>query len=114
MRNRNLTPTVIDRSKTPVVSELISSPRLDRLRALFAHLDEIAAAPPEAFTDADLDPVCDEISAISDDIIAAPSPGLVGLAEHGKRGSHERAQEAAHEDDDARGTRLLSGNCALG
>ena len=80
MRDRS--PKIINHSRTPVVSESINSPCLERLRALFARPDEIFAAVPSARDDDDLDVVCTEIGGISDDIVVAPSPGLVGLAEH--------------------------------
>src|SRR5271169_5768187 len=41
-----------------------TSPRILRLRALFAHLTEICEAPTDAFTDADLNAVCETTSAI--------------------------------------------------
>jgi hypothetical protein len=59
-----------------------TSQRIERLRVLYAQLDEIAAAPAAAFTDDDLNPVCDEINAISNTIMAAPAPGLLGIVEH--------------------------------
>jgi len=67
--------------RTPVAPKAVTSSRLDRLRELFAHLDELAAMPPEAYTDEALNPVCDEINSIGNDAIRNPAPGIVGLAE---------------------------------
>jgi hypothetical protein len=45
----------------------LTSPRILRLRALFARLTEICEAPStDTFTDADLNAVCDEINDIGD------------------------------------------------
>lgn len=56
----------------------ITSPRIERLRVLFARLDAL----PENYTDADMNRLCHEILAISDAILASPAAGLVGLVEY--------------------------------
>lgn len=66
----------LDRRPSPTVS----SPRIERLSELYARLDDPAAR--ERRTDADLDAICDEVYAITDNIMVAPAPGLVGVTEH--------------------------------
>ena len=55
----------------------LSSHRAERLRALCAQLDNL----PEDCTDEEVNKICQEVFIISNDIMAAPSPGLVGLIE---------------------------------
>ena len=55
----------------------LTSPRAERLRALCAQLDNL----PEGYTDEDVNKICQEVFIISNDIMAAPSPGLAGLVE---------------------------------
>lgn len=68
---------------TPVAPFSVDSQRLRRYRLLFAQLDEIAAAPAEAFLSGDLDgdEVCEAIHALNKAVIADPARGIVGLAE---------------------------------
>lgn len=54
-----------------------SSHRAERLRVLCAQLDNL----PEGTTDDDVNTICREVFIISNDIMAAPSPGFVGLVE---------------------------------
>jgi len=48
---------------------------------LFARLTEICEAPSEAFTDADLDVVCNEIYDIGDQVWASPVQGWTDILE---------------------------------
>jgi hypothetical protein len=59
----------------------LTSPRIQRLRALFARLTEIGEAPTEAFTDADLNAVCDEINDIGDQVWASPVQAWTDIIE---------------------------------
>ena len=51
----------------------LSSPRIERLRELYAQLDDPVAQ--ELRTDAELNAICHEIFAIHDAILAAPASG---------------------------------------
>jgi hypothetical protein len=51
------------------------------VRTLFARLTEIGEAPAEAFTDADLDAVCDELHDIGDQVWASPIQGWTDIIE---------------------------------
>lgn len=55
----------------------LTSPRAERLRALYAQLDNL----PEDSTDDDVNRICHEVYAISDDIMTSPAADFVGLAE---------------------------------
>ena len=57
-----------------------TSPRIERLRELYAKLENPKAQ--ERGTDTELNAICDEVYAITDDIMVAPEPGLVGVIEH--------------------------------
>ena len=58
-----------------------TSPRILRLRALFARLTGIYEAPADTFTDADLNAVCDEIYEIGDQVWASPVQDWTDIVE---------------------------------
>ena len=55
----------------------LSSHRAERLRSLCAELDSLS----EDSTDDNVNKICQEVFILSNDIMGAPSPGLVGLVE---------------------------------
>ena len=58
----------------------LTSPRIERLRELYAKLEDPVAQARR--TDGELNAICDEVYAISDDILASPAGGVVGVTEH--------------------------------
>lgn len=59
---------------------LLTSQRIDQLRELYAKLEDPIAQ--ERRTDAEINDICGDVYAISDDIMRSPVPGLVGIIEH--------------------------------
>ena len=59
---------------------MLTSRRIERLHELYAKLNDPVAQ--ERCTDAELNAICDEVDAISDDILTSPGAGIVGVIEH--------------------------------
>ena len=61
------------------MSEPLTSPRIERLRVLYAQLEDLEDRDDR--TDADLNYICDEVRAISQEIETAPASGRLGVVE---------------------------------
>ena len=59
---------------------MLTSRRIERLHELYTKLNDPVAQ--ERCTDAELNAICDEVYAISDDILTSPGAGIVGVIEH--------------------------------
>lgn len=83
MANASLLPRHKPRPNVTLVAPAsVHSPRLDKMRELFARLDAACVAPTNnKRADAALHDACDAICGLIEEIIATPASGPVGLAE---------------------------------